>query len=58
MTSLRTPPQNALAVRVFVPDTLTSANLWSVSSISIPLAATTQAVNLALANYELVFYGP
>lgn len=58
--SCAAPYQAGLAVRVFLPDTLTSAKLWSVTNISIPLKRTSvsTAATATLSNYELVFYGP
>ena len=51
-------PQIGLGVRVFLPDTNTAANLWSVTNISIPLSRTSVSTITSLANYEVVFYGP
>lgn len=50
------PLQIGLGVRLLLPDTPT-ANLWSVTNISIPLSRTAVATQQTLANYELVFYG-
>ena len=49
--------QVGLGVRIFLPDTNTSASLWSVTNISIPLSRTSVSRTTTLDNYELVFYG-